>query len=183
MNVDDRIFGARDWMPGHVQHASRLKLGQRDRATRGDLQETTAVHPTTACAARRVRTNIKLGSTNSQDRAQKHISMHHQSMFGTSSSFGAIDWKSTEPSPNGRCVLVSSPCSVPSESIRCIAPIRPRSLSRNSDAPPGRISLAPCWREPTTAHIYACAVSNRTRKFGCPTAWCIPTTSDGLLNA
>ena len=77
--------------------------------------------------ADRARTS-RLDSTSSQDPAQKHMSMHHHSIFGTASNCGASGLKSMKPSPNGRCVLVSSPCSVPSESIRWIAPMRPSQL-------------------------------------------------------
>src|SRR5437016_250671 len=118
---------ARDRVLSHVQHAFWLKLGQRNGAACGDLKETSARHPTTAWLPSSVRTNCRLDSTSSQDPAQKHISMHHHSIFGTSSSFGASPTKSMDPSPKGRCVLVSSPCNVPSESMRCMAPMRPLS--------------------------------------------------------
>src|ERR1700730_1158667 len=118
VNIDNEKLCTRDRVLGHVQHAFWLKLRQRDGGARRDLKETAARHPTTAWLPSSVRTNCRLDSTSSQDPAQKHISMHHHSMFGTSSSFGANRTKSTCPSPKGRCVLVSSPCNVPSESIR-----------------------------------------------------------------
>src|SRR5579864_9479822 len=105
VNIDDRKLCALDRVLGHVQHAPRLKLGQRDRRGRRHLQKAAARHATTACELSRLRTNFKLGSTSSHDPAQKQMSIHHHSIFGTSSSFGATAAKSTKPSPKGRCVL------------------------------------------------------------------------------
>src|ERR1051326_3001427 len=153
MYINEGKSCARDRVLGHVQHCLGLKFGQRDGAARRHLEKTAARHQTTARLLKRLRTNFRLGSTSSHDPAQKHMSMHHHSIFGTSRSLGAMLSKLINPSPKGRCVLVSSPCSVPSESIRWMAPIRPRSFSRNSDTAPGRGSFAPCCRAPTTAHM------------------------------
>src|SRR5437899_8377803 len=152
--VDDRELRLGNRMLRDPQRRFRLVFTQPDAARRGCLQqEAPARHQAAAFCPSRSATKSRLDSTSSQEPAQKHMSMHHQLMFGTASNCGASDLKSMKPSPNGRCVLVSSPCSVPSESIRWMAPMRPSSFLRNSGTPPGSVSRAPCCRAPTTPHM------------------------------
>src|SRR5712692_7845286 len=101
VNIDHRKFRARDRVLGHLEHALRLEFGQRNGSAGRHLEKAASRHPTTARVASRLRTYRRLGSTSSQDPAQKHMSMHHHWMFGTSSSFGASALKSMKPSPKG----------------------------------------------------------------------------------
>ena len=86
-------------------------------------------------------------SVTSQAFDQKHRSMVHQSCAKRSlARRGSRASKSTTPSPNGACALVSSlPAAslwqVLSLSIRWMWLIRPESLSMNSSWPPGSVSF------------------------------------------
>src|SRR5436305_1690510 len=115
---------------------------------------------TAAYFARSLSRYFLLWAVTSQACGQKHRSTHHQSCGTPLAWIAGISLsKSSLPVPNGLCVLVLCSFRLPSESIRWMCVIFPRSFSSSSNSPPGSVSFVPVSFAATVAHMCAWQLS------------------------